>query len=105
MLVEIAAVGDYHYPDVSVVCGPAEIRHDQRDILLNPTVVFEVLSPSTEQYDRGKKLHNYLTIPSLQDYLLVAQDTSALNVTSVRIMVNGCIRMLPRWTLWSNWRR
>ena len=75
MLIEIPTHEDYHYPDVSVVCGSAEIKHDQRDILLNPTVIIEVLSASTEQYDRGKKFHNYLSLNSLQDYLLVAQDT------------------------------
>ncbi len=74
MLVRIAATGDFHYPDVSVVCGEVVISREARDILLNPTVVIEVLSPSTEPYDRGRKFHNYRTLDSLQEYLLIAQD-------------------------------
>lgn len=74
MLVRIAATGDFHYPDVSVVCGEAVILREARDILLNPTVVIEVLSPSTELYDRGRKFHNYRTLDSLQEYLLITQD-------------------------------
>lgn len=64
----------YTYPDVTVVCGNVHYEDDEQDILLNPTVIIEVLSPSTENYDRGKKSHYYRTIPSLQEYLLVSQD-------------------------------
>lgn len=74
MLLHIAAVNDYYYPDITVVCGEANIIHDKRDILLNPTLIIEVLSPSTEQHDRGSKFENYLTLDSLQEYLLIAQD-------------------------------
>jgi Uma2 family endonuclease len=74
MQVHIAAFGDYHYPDVSVVCGQAEIVHSKHDMLLNPSLIIEVLSPSTEQYDRGKKFENYRTLESLQEYLLIAQN-------------------------------
>jgi len=69
-------VGDlYAYPDLMIVCGEAKF-HDQRgDVLLNPSVIFEVLSPSTERYDRGEKFRRYRTqIASLQDYILVSQD-------------------------------
>ncbi len=63
----------YLYADVSVACAPTTPdAHD--DNLLNPLVVFEVLSPSTEKYDRGVKFRLYRTIESLKDYLLVSQD-------------------------------
>ena len=64
----------YVYPDLSVVCGEPQFGDDYLDNLLNPTVIIEVLSPSTEGYDRGEKFHHYRTIPSLREYLLIAQD-------------------------------
>ena len=64
----------YTYPDVSVVCGKPTLADAHQDILLNPIAIFEVLSPSTEKYDRGLKLQHYQTIPSLQEYLLVDQN-------------------------------
>jgi Uma2 family endonuclease len=64
----------YAYPDVTIVCGKPMLADEREDILLNPTVIFEVLSPSTEHYDRGVKLRRYREIPSLMDYILVAQD-------------------------------
>jgi len=64
----------YTYPDVTIVCGTPMLADDREDILLNPTVIFEVLSPSTEYYDRIVKFQHYRGIESLQDYILVAQD-------------------------------
>ena len=64
----------YAYPDVTIVFGKPIVADDRQDILLNPVVVFEVLSPSTEKYDRGIKLQRYLAIESLKDYVLVDQD-------------------------------
>ena len=64
----------YTYADVSVVCGAPEFEDPQQDTLLNPTVLIEVLSPSTEAYDRGEKFASYRTLHSLTDYVLVAQD-------------------------------
>ncbi|MFN8476079.1 MAG: Uma2 family endonuclease [Anaerolineae bacterium] len=64
----------YLYPDVVVVCGEAQFEDDAVDTLLNPTLVVEVLSPSTENYDFGRKFTLYRAIDSLQEYLLVAQD-------------------------------
>ncbi len=64
----------YMYPDVTVVCGDRQFDDEDRHVLLNPTVIFEVLSPSTESYDRGAKFRNYRRIPSLQVYVLVTQD-------------------------------
>lgn len=66
------------YPDVSVVCGEREYLDDRRDTLLNPLVLVEVLSSSTEGYDRGKKFEHCRTIPSLQEYILVAQDSPTI---------------------------
>ena len=68
----------YTYPDLSVVCGKAKFETEKRNTLLNPTVIFEVLSPSAEGYDRGAKFESYRTILSLQEYVLIAQDRSYL---------------------------
>lgn len=65
----------YTYPDCSVICGDAEYAAgNHRDVVLNPVLIVEVLSPSTEAYDRGKKFELYRTIPSLREYMLVHQD-------------------------------
>lgn len=64
----------YTYPDITVVCSESILADDDyQDILLNPTVIIEVLSPSTERYDRGDKFTLYRTLPSLQEYVLIAQ--------------------------------
>jgi Uma2 family endonuclease len=66
--------GLYTYPDVTVVCGTREFADGKRDILINPTLLIEVLSPSTEVYDRGRKGKLYRQIPSLLQLVLIAQD-------------------------------
>src|SRR5205807_1202065 len=67
--------GLYAYPDLVVVCGPSQYHDQARDVLLNPTVIVEVLSPSTEAFDRGEKFRRYRAwLPTLTDYVLVAQD-------------------------------
>lgn len=71
--VRVPATGLYTYPDVTVVCDEPQFEDEELDTLLNPTVLVEVLSPTTEAYDRGKKFEHYQTIPSLSEYLLVAQ--------------------------------
>jgi Uma2 family endonuclease len=71
--VKVEAAGLYTYPDLSVVCGEQQFEDEQGDTLLNPTVIFEVLSDSREAYDRGKKFELYRRIPSLREYLLVNQ--------------------------------
>jgi len=74
--VRVEASGLYTYPDLSVVCGEPIFGADgRRDILCNPTVLVEVLSPSSEAYDRGKKFEHYRTIPSFREYLLVSQES------------------------------
>ena len=72
--VKIEATGLYTYPDLSVVCGEDEHVDEEYDTLTNPTLLIEVLSPSTENYDRGRKFEHYRQIPSLKEYLLVSQD-------------------------------
>lgn len=63
----------YAYPDPSVVCGKPLLADHHEDVLLNPVAIVEVLSPSTETYDRGLKFKHYRTIATLQDYILVNQ--------------------------------
>jgi len=70
MKVVVRASGHYYYPDATVVCGAPEFADDVRDAILNPTVVVEVLSDSTERKDRGDKFHDYRSIPSCTDYLM-----------------------------------
>src|SRR2546421_1084518 len=74
MRVRVPSTRLYTYPDVVVVCGEPQFEDDYVDTLLNPTLIVEVLSESTELYDRGKKFGFYRTIESLAEYLLVAQD-------------------------------
>jgi len=71
--VKIEATGLFVYPDVSIVCGEQRFLDQEQDVLLNPTMIVEVLSDSTEAYDRGKKFEHYRQIPSLRAYLLVSQ--------------------------------
>lgn len=73
MRVRVAANGLYTYPDVIAVCGERRFDDREQDTLLNPTVIVEVLSPTTELYDRSKKFALYSGLESLTDYLLVAQ--------------------------------
>jgi Uma2 family endonuclease len=74
MRVKVPATGLYTYPDISILCEEPQFEDSEVDTLLNPTVIIEVLSPSTEAYDRGKKFQHYRTIPSFQEYLLISQD-------------------------------
>ncbi len=76
--VKVAPTGLYTYPDVVIVCGKAEMEKKQQNTLLNPVVILEVLSPSTEAYDRGEKFEHYRALESLTDYLLVAQNKAKI---------------------------
>jgi Uma2 family endonuclease len=78
--VYIPASGLFTYPDASVVCGDVELLDDRADNLLNPVLLVEVLSPSTESYDRGTKFALYRSIPSLEEYMLVSQDQRRVEV-------------------------
>ena len=74
MRISIPTAKSYFYPDVGVVCEDPRFEDDVFDTLLNPIVIVEVLSPSTEAYDRGEKFAHYRQLTSLQEYVLVAQD-------------------------------
>ena len=74
MRVKVNKTGLYTYPDVVAVCDQPRFEDNQVDTLLNPRVVVEVLSPSTELWDRGKKFRHYRAIESLREYVLIAQD-------------------------------
>jgi Uma2 family endonuclease len=74
MRVKVSSTGLFTYPDLVVTCGEEMFADDEQDILLNPLVIVEVLSASTEAYDRGKKFEHYQSVGSLSTYVLVAQD-------------------------------
>lgn len=72
----ISAVGLYTYPDIMVICGELEYAFTRRDTVTNPVLIVEVLSPSTESYDRGRKFQYYRTLDSLQEYIVISQDAA-----------------------------
>ncbi|HEY4002021.1 MAG TPA: Uma2 family endonuclease [Candidatus Xenobia bacterium] len=72
--VKVSPTGLYTYPDIVAVCGERRFEDGQLDTLLNPSAIIEVLSPSTEAYDRGRKFDHYRTVESIQDYVVIAQD-------------------------------
>src|SRR5690606_2499369 len=74
--IRVQATGLATYPDVTVVCGQEQTDPEdpKRATLINPQVLVEVLSPSTEDYDRGEKLSHYKSVPSLQEIVLVAHE-------------------------------
>lgn len=74
MRVKATQMGSYFYPDVVVVCGEPRAEDETFDTLLNPTLIIEILSPSTETYDKGEKFEHYQQITSLKDYILISQN-------------------------------
>ena len=78
--VHIPSSNLYTYPDVVVVCGEEKYLDTQKDTLVNPVLLVEVLSASTESFDRGQKFEFYRSIASLQEYALVAQDRVSVEV-------------------------
>lgn len=74
MRVRMGPDGEHSYPDVTALCGRPQLEKRRGDTLLNPSLVVEVLSPSTEAYDRGDKFAQYTQISTLREYVLVAQD-------------------------------
>lgn len=74
MRVKVDELGKYTYPDVVVACGALQFEDSEQDTLANPTMIVEILSDSTEAYDRGGKFEHYRRIESLREYVLVAQD-------------------------------
>lgn len=75
MRVRVSATGLYTYPDILALCETPRFDDEEKDTLLNPNMIIEVLSKSTESYDRGKKFAHYRTIPSLTEYVLISQNT------------------------------
>ncbi|MDQ1301139.1 MAG: hypothetical protein QG637_1060 [Chloroflexota bacterium] len=73
MRVQVKATGSYTYPDASVVCSRPRFVDQHSDTLVNPLIIFEVLSPTTEAFDRGAKFAHYRLLESLTDYVLVSQ--------------------------------
>ncbi|MFO0592836.1 MAG: Uma2 family endonuclease [Polyangiaceae bacterium] len=80
MRVHVPATGRYVYPDGTIVCGRPEFTDEQRDTLLNPSVVIAVLSAGTEAYDRGDKFAGYRTIPSFMEYVIASQREPRIEV-------------------------
>ena len=90
MRVGIGAGVSYFYPDVTVVCDEPRFEDDAFDTLINPQVIVEVLSPSTEAYDRGEKSARYRQLESLQEYVLISQD---------KVRVEHYLRQGKQWIL------
>ena len=76
--VEDADAGAFYYPDVTVVCGDQQFYKSRRDVILNPTLLVEVLSESTQEYDKNDKFFAYQKIESFKEYLLVSQRKHAV---------------------------
>lgn len=90
MRVQIEGGRRYTYPDVVALCDEERFLDGVMDTLTNPTLIVEVLSPSTEAYDRGEKFEHYRSIETLQEYVLVAQD---------RVLVERFVRQGTFWVL------
>jgi Uma2 family endonuclease len=78
--IRVSPKGPFVYPDLTVYCGEPQLADDYRDVLLNPRAVFEVLSKSSEGYDRGLKFEFYRGIESLQEYVIVSQSKPLIEV-------------------------
>ena len=91
MRVQADRARQYSYPDVVVVCGAPQFQDGREDTLINPEVIVEVLSPSTEASDRGEKFLRYHQIPSLTDYILISQN--ALHIEHFAKQSDGTRRM------------
>ena len=72
--VQVGPTGLYTYPDVVVICGQPQFADAERDMVLNPILIVEVLSDSTQDYDRGRKFEQYRSLSSFKEYVLIAQD-------------------------------
>ncbi len=74
----VSRTGLYTYPNLLIMCGSPQFDSEDGNTMVNPSAIVEVLSPSTEKYDRGAKFRNYQQIPSLNEYILVAQDEAVI---------------------------
>lgn len=80
MRVKVSAAGLYAYPDIAVACGEIKFDDAQKDTLTNPILLIEVLSQSTEAYDRGMKFEQYRKLESLREYVLISQEKPHVEV-------------------------
>jgi len=80
MRIRVGSAARYAYPDITIVCGEPALLDNRQDILLNPAVIIEVLSPSTADFDRGFKFVAYTAIQSLRQYVLIATDRASIEV-------------------------
>ncbi len=80
MKVRIEVADCFFYPDISGLCGPMEFHDGRKDIYLNPVFVIEILSDSTEAYDRGKKFLAYQSLASLKEYVMVSQIAATVEI-------------------------
>jgi Uma2 family endonuclease len=80
MRVQVEEADAYFYPDLSGLCGRFDFHDERKDTYKNPQFVIEILSASTESYDRGKKFFHYQTLPSLREYVLVSQGEAAVEI-------------------------
>jgi Uma2 family endonuclease len=90
MRLRVTPTGLFTYPDVMAVCGERKFLDDKADTLLNPTMIAEVWSPTTEAYDRGDKFAKYRQLSSLREYLLISQD---------KVLVERYTRQGDQWLL------
>ena len=90
MRIKVSLTGTYRYPDIVVACGDIAFEDAELDTLINPVLIVEVLSPTTETADRGEKFAHYRRLASLQEYLLVAQDAPR---------IEQFVRQGDRWLL------
>lgn len=80
--IRVSLLGPFVYPDAAIYCGDPDLADNYRDTLLNPAAIFEVLSKSSEAYDRGEKFAFYRRIESLRDYVLISQHEARVEVFS-----------------------
>lgn len=85
--IQVAANSLITYPDITIVCEPVEIVNEKSGIIANPSVLIEVLSPSTQDYDRGGKFTLYRSLPSLQEYILI--NSLAVHIEQFTKQPNG----------------
>lgn len=95
MRVKIAKINKYTYPDIAITCGTENFEDDHVDTLLNPVVIIEILSTSTEAYDRGRKFQHYQFIESLAEYILITPDA---------VRVEQFVRQSDRTWLYSEYQ-
>ncbi len=81
----------YAYPDIVIFCGDAKFEDNEFDTLTNPVIIMEILSDSTEAFDRGDKFAYYRAIPTLKEYILISQKKSGLNSSYSGMITNGNI--------------